>query len=170
MTAPFTIRTFEPDDLESVIDLKWEMSQFHEQLPNSDTPIDRDYDYGRAAAGAAIERDLQHGATRGGALLVAVEDGRVIGYLSWYVDDRANSATLRPEHRPLAYVAGVSVTEASRGRGIGTALLAHAEAQARERGITRLGIGVRTSNAGAMRLYEDFGFHGIELRMFKPLD
>ncbi len=166
----YTIRPFEPRDREAVIDLKWEMSRFHEHLPPSDTQIDRDYDHSRDAARAAIARDLSYIETKGGALLVAEVDGWVVGYLSWYIDDRAGSATIFPERRPLAYVAGVSVTETQRGQGIGTALLAHAEAQARAHGFTRLGIGVRTSNSGAVRLYEEFGFLGIELRMFKALD
>ncbi len=166
----YTIRPFEPRDREAVIDLKWEMSRFHEHLPPSGTPIDRDYDHSRDAARAAITRDLSYIETKGGALLVAEVDGRLVGYLSWYIDDRAGSATIFPERRPLAYVAGVCVTASHRSRGIGTALLAHAEAQARERGIARLGIGVRTSNGGAVRLYEEFGFCGIELRMFKALD
>ncbi len=166
----YTIRPFEPRDREAVIDLKWEMSAFHAGLPITAASLDQDYDCSRAAAAAAIARDLSYIETKGGALLVAEVDGRLVGYLSWYIDDRAGSATIFPERRPLAYVAGVSVTETERGQGIGTALLAHAEAQARAHGITRLGIGVRTSNTSALRLYEEFGFLGIELRMFKALD
>jgi ribosomal protein S18 acetylase RimI-like enzyme len=170
MTARFTIRPFAPADHGTVVDLKWEMSRYHADLQPTGTPIDCDYDNSREAAAAAITRDLAHIETKGGALLVAEADGCIVGYLSWYVDDRAGSATIRPERRPLAYVAGVSVTETRRGLGIGWALLTQAEAQARARGIARLGIGVRASNVGAVRLYEEFGFLGIELRMYKPLD
>ena len=47
---------------------------------------------------------------------------------------------------------------AHRGQGVGQALLAAAEAHARERGCCKLTLEVLTGNAVALRSYERFGF------------
>lgn len=53
---------------------------------------------------------------------------------------------------------GISIDAAWRRRGIGTALLEHLLAWAREHGVVRIELKVFTRNAGAIRLYERFGF------------
>ena len=62
------------------------------------------------------------------------------------------------EDRSYAYLDDFSVTEAFRGRGIGTALLRRAEAYARERGVPAVLLHVEKSNGGALRLYERQGW------------
>jgi ribosomal-protein-alanine N-acetyltransferase len=46
----------------------------------------------------------------------------------------------------------------ARGRGVGKRLLAALERKAREHGLARLRLEVRTDNAGAIRLYENAGY------------
>jgi RimJ/RimL family protein N-acetyltransferase len=55
-------------------------------------------------------------------------------------------------------VLGMGVIREHRGRGIGTALLEATLRAAREKGLTRIELTVRTDNERARRLYEKFGF------------
>lgn len=56
-----------------------------------------------------------------------------------------------------------------RRRGIGSALMCHAENWARERGDRQIGLQVFESNPSAVRLYDKLGFQTQSLWMVKPL-
>ena len=60
--------------------------------------------------------------------------------------------------RPLMNIHDIAVLPAHRGQGVGQALLAAAEAHARDRGCCKLTLEVLTGNAVALRSYERFGF------------
>ncbi|MGC8497970.1 MAG: ribosomal protein S18-alanine N-acetyltransferase [Acidimicrobiales bacterium] len=83
---------------------------------------------------------------------VAVEDGVVLGYLGvMFVLDELHVNTLgtAAEHQ---------------GRGVATALLAEAFADAIERRMVRATLEVAVSNARAQRLYHRFGFAPVGVR------
>jgi len=65
--------------------------------------------------------------------------------------------------RPLLNLHDLIVAEDRRGRGIGTALLAEVEAQARARGCCKLTLEALEGNADAIRLYRSVGFRAYEL-------
>ncbi|MBL8300434.1 MAG: GNAT family N-acetyltransferase [Rhodanobacteraceae bacterium] len=65
------------------------------------------------------------------------------------------------EHSSLARLYSLATATAARGRGIGRALLAAAEAGARARGCNRLRLEVRQDNAAAVQLYETQGYRRI---------
>lgn len=69
-----------------------------------------------------------------------------------------------------AHVFLLYVAPAHRRRGIGSALMRHAEAWARGRGDRRLGLQVFADNAIALRLYESLGFQVRSLWMLKTLE
>ncbi len=78
--------------------------------------------------------------------LVAETEGGIAGYIGMYVAlDEAE-------------ITNVAVAEASRGRGVGGALVDTALLRARARGIRSAVLEVRVSNAPAIRLYESRGF------------
>lgn len=56
-----------------------------------------------------------------------------------------------------AHISELWVSDTLRGQGIGSALLARAEAHARDQGCTR--IHIETRNPAARRLYERHGYH-----------
>lgn len=58
----------------------------------------------------------------------------------------------------VSRVAAMGIVPAYRGQGVGAALLAHALAEARGRGDSRMGLEVIEQNAPAVRLYEKYGF------------
>jgi GNAT superfamily N-acetyltransferase len=92
-----------------------------------------------------------------GAFLVAWLNGEAVGYVTahWRANPRSPEAWLDGE---TAYFEDFIVIERQRGRGIGTAIMATAEAMARDRGLRRMTIGVGVENDGARRLYERLGY------------
>ena len=79
--------------------------------------------------------------------IVRTPDCPVAGFCAfWLVFDEIhiNNLALRPQYR---------------GQGYGTALIHHVLAEARRLGARRATLEVRTSNAGALRLYERLGFY-----------
>ena len=56
------------------------------------------------------------------------------------------------------YVSNVAVHERFRGRGVGSALITHAEKEAARAGSAGLALDVETDNLQAIRLYERLGF------------
>lgn len=83
---------------------------------------------------------------------VALEDGRVIGYLvSWVVCDEL-------------HVGNIAVAREAQGRGVGRLLLARALEAAVKRGAALATLEARESNARAIGLYERFGFRPVAIR------
>jgi ribosomal protein S18 acetylase RimI-like enzyme len=89
-----------------------------------------------------------------GHLLLAEEDGRVIGYAM--VSVIGGQATLTTGDR-MAELETLSVAEGERGRGVGRALMDAAYAVMRELGISELMLYVMDGNEGAARFYERLG-------------
>jgi GNAT superfamily N-acetyltransferase len=92
-----------------------------------------------------------------GAFLIAWLDGEAVGYITahWRASPQSPEAWLDGE---TAYFEDFIVVKEHRDRGIGTAIMASAEAMARERGLRRMTIGVGVENDGARRLYERLGY------------
>ncbi len=113
-------------------------------------------------------------------------DGRLLGFLAFKTDSREffrlNPAAVFARFWPwqairilfnLLLLAGrgaspdefmvdaVAVSEASRGLGLGTALMKRAEDRAREMGKRKMMLQVIGENAGAIRLYERLGFRTV---------
>ena len=68
-----------------------------------------------------------------------------------------------------ALVNSVCVARSARGGGVGRALMACAEAWAREQGAVDLRLSVFEFNRRAMRLYEELGYVARSIAMGKPL-
>jgi ribosomal protein S18 acetylase RimI-like enzyme len=95
-------------------------------------------------------------------LFVAELNDRLAGcLLMWTLEDYFS----RERH---AHVSVIAVTREAEGHGVGAALMAHAEAWARERGYTRITLSVFESNRRAQRLYERIGYQ-IEMRRYLKL-
>ncbi len=86
-------------------------------------------------------------AERGGALVGWCEVGR-----------------LHPERLQHVALVTIAVAAGERRRGVGSALMAQAEAWGREQGVRKLSLHVRSGNAGALALYRHCGYvvEGVE--------
>jgi ribosomal protein S18 acetylase RimI-like enzyme len=69
-----------------------------------------------------------------------------------------------------ARVNSICVRESARGRGVGRALMARAEAWARAEGAEELRLVVWAFNERAVRLYEELGYAIRAHAMGKPLE
>lgn len=79
-------------------------------------------------------------------------DGQAVGLIDCFAGFSTFAA------RPLLNVHDIVVHRDVRGRGVGQALLAWAEARARELGCCKLTLEVLSNNTRAMRSYEQAGF------------
>ena len=90
--------------------------------------------------------------TEQASALVALEDGRVLGYVGMMcVLDEGQ-------------IINVATHPDSRRRGVGRALMRAIEQSAKERGIVFLSLEVRESNAAARSLYSSLGWVGRGIR------
>jgi aminoglycoside 6'-N-acetyltransferase len=163
MSEPdFTIRPATPDDEPALVGLEHESAIHHAAVDPKRWRVPD------PEAIAAYRRKRQ-AADPDGASLVAVADGRVIGMVELLrrggVPDPGAARTPNP-----AVDIGLSVAEDWRGRGVGTALMAAAEAWARAHGATRMILDLAAANDGARRLYDRLGYEVHGLLMDKPLD
>jgi GNAT superfamily N-acetyltransferase len=93
-------------------------------------------------------------AAGGGVVLVAVDDGRVVGTATLYLDD--GSEQWRPGDAMFRFLA---VDPAARGRGVGRALFDACLTRARAAGKRRMALHTTEWMTTARAMYERAGFH-----------
>ena len=113
---------------------------------------------------AALPSRLERVRIVGDRVVVAELDGNVVGLAQLHV-----SPTIALE-RPAAKIDGIVVDESHRGRGIGRALLAEMESEARARGCPLLYLTTATRRQDAHEFYRRFGFEETGKRFGKSLE
>jgi ribosomal protein S18 acetylase RimI-like enzyme len=80
----------------------------------------------------------------------------------WFVAQDGRSGAIRAELRDgdQGWISEVAVGEAAAGRGLGAALVTAAARALAARGARSVGLSVRSTNEGALRLYRRLGFDG----------
>lgn len=100
-------------------------------------------------------------------VLVAQEDGDLVGTLTIELDGRIPGGHERPPLRPEeAHVRMLGVRPDARRRGVATALMDAAIEEARRTGKTLLTLDTTQSMTAAQRLYEGMGFRRAGDRVF----
>jgi len=101
-----------------------------------------------------------------GKVFIAEEGGRPVGWAVFHTHD--NMIYVVEGERHYGYIAELFVEEASRGHGIGRALIAACEEAARALKLKLIMIGVVADNSRARKTYEAAGFrnYAIELRKY----
>jgi ribosomal protein S18 acetylase RimI-like enzyme len=99
-------------------------------------------------------------------ILVAVEHGKVLGSATLELSRRIEPEDDPPLPFDEAEVRMLGVDPATRGRGIGAALLAACEDRARHAGKTVLTLHTTERMRAAQRMYESHGFERTEDRVF----
>ncbi|HEV2650372.1 MAG TPA: GNAT family N-acetyltransferase [Rhizomicrobium sp.] len=109
---------------------------------------------------------MERVATEKGRAFVAEEDGRAIGW-GVFIVVRTPVFVVEPE-RNSGYIDELFVDEAARGRGVGQALIAACEDEARRLGLKQIMLGVLDGNTRARAIYAQAGFapYALELRKY----
>ena len=104
----------------------------------------------------------------GGAIMVAEENGRLLGFLVSGIETEAGTY-LPPATRSYGWISDLWVEPDARGLGTGRALIAEAEERLRAAGLTRVGLAAVVGNTGAAALYEHLGYAPYEITLAKAL-
>jgi ribosomal protein S18 acetylase RimI-like enzyme len=115
-----------------------------------------------------IEKLLEACAAHRGRLLVAEEDGRILGY-ACVLTALSSETELDEVAYRYASIEDLVVACDHRRRGLGSRLLKACEDIARAEGAPWLRISVLADNATAIRAYGKFGFKDLFLQMEKGL-
>jgi len=152
----FQIRSAVSEDGEAILALMPRLAAFN--VPKSRNPVD----LWRSDA-AMLQRWLD-GEAAECFVHVAVDDAEtMLGF---------TLISLRPEllsHEPSAHLEAIAVGEGAESMGVGQALLAAAESEAKAQGAQTITLHVFASNARARGFYEQSGYDGELLRYIKEL-
>ena len=103
------------------------------------------------------------------SIVVAVEDGRVLGSLTLELEGRVRDEG-DVDHRPLAvgeaHIRMLGVDPSARRRGIARTLMAEAERLARDAGKREITLNTTERMEAAQRMYEALGYERIEDTVF----
>jgi ribosomal protein S18 acetylase RimI-like enzyme len=101
-------------------------------------------------------------------IMVAVEDGRVLGSLTLELEGRVRDGD--QERRPLdpgeAHIRMLGVDPAARSRGVARALMEGSEARARAAGKTFITLHTTLRMRAAQAMYERLGYRRLEDRVY----
>jgi ribosomal protein S18 acetylase RimI-like enzyme len=152
----FQVRSATSEDGEAILALMPRLAAF--DVPKSRNPVD----LWRSDA-AMLQRWLDGEAAKC-FVHVAIDDaGESLGF---------TLVSMRPEllsHDPSAHLEAIVVGEGAEGMGVGQALLAAAENEAKSRGAQTITLHVFASNIRARGFYEKSGYDGELLRYIKEL-
>jgi len=113
-------------------------------------------------------RDAQERcAQKHGAMFIAEQDGRKVGWVSAY--EEHGEIFITELERRHGFIAEIFVMADARGQGHGRRLIEAVEGWSRERGHTCLMIGVLAKNARAIRSYAGAGYAPYTLTMRRYL-
>lgn len=146
------VREMTEGDVEAVVPLELEVAR---RSYRDDAVKGPDFHAQRIAD--ALDRRWDH-------LFVAEDDGGVRGY-AWLSVQRDRATDDR-----YGLLKSLSVAEDAREQGVGRALLARIEEEARDLELSRIRLIVGADNRDALSFYEDAGFAERTRLMEKPLD
>ena len=112
---------------------------------------------------AGVTDRLARLATDGEPVLLAEDDGAILGLLDWHVMTTIH----RP--RPVGRIVALVVADGQRGRGVGRALVAEAERRMRQRGCEKMEVTSNLKLAKAHAFYEAIGLEKSSFRFARDL-
>ena len=112
---------------------------------------------------ANLLRQLDQGTANSFVFVAEDAEGNRVGFM--HLQKTQDYFTARPN----CHIADLAVAQAHEGRGVGKALLAHAEQWAREHRCQLMTLAVFPNNLRACGLYEAAGYAPDLIRMAKPV-
>ena len=101
-------------------------------------------------------------------ILVAEEDGKILGFSHVMILEQKKVACLKPE--TLVYIQDLDVLESRRSQGIGTLLMEASKRYGKEHGVDFIRTQVFPQNIDGMRFYEKNGFREMMKKIESSLD
>ena len=150
------VRSAASDDGDAILALMPRLASF--DVPESRNPVDL------WRSDAAVFQRWLDGQAAECLVHVAVDDAqKIVGF---------TLVSLRPEllsHEPSAHLEAIAVGEGAEGMGVGQALLAAAENEAKAQGALTITLHVFANNTRARGFYEKSGYDGELIRYIKEL-
>ncbi len=150
------VRSAASDDGDAILALMPRLASF--DVPESRNPVDL------WRSDAAVFQRWLDGQAAECFVHVAVDDAqKIVGF---------TLVSLRPEllsHEPSAHLEAIAVGEGAEGMGVGQALLAAAENEAKAQGALTITLHVFANNTRARGFYEKSGYDGELIRYIKEL-
>lgn len=91
-------------------------------------------------------------------ILVYEDSGKIVGFILLQAKTRPDFPFMVNADASYCYIMDIIVTENSRGKGFGTALMSSAKEWAKERNCVFINLDVLSNNIGAISLYKKLGF------------
>lgn len=148
-----------PDDEPAILSFIWGLQKFEKEF-EANRRLDPDF-------GAEHWADVRVQAAARGAMFIAEDDGRAVGWA--FVVEEAGDLFVEKTERRYGFIAELFVEASARGRGHGRALIGACEDWSRGRGMTVLIIGALSGNGKAAALYQRDGFAPYNLFLRKYL-
>jgi GNAT superfamily N-acetyltransferase len=159
-SAEIEVRQSSTEDIDVVMSLSDTLMKFHSQSPMFWPFLDEPH-------AAAREHQLESLAEAGNAYFIAYEHGRPVAMQSYLVPGFRPAIVQRD--RTVYLYEGV-VEPAGRGRGVGTALLRHGMAWAREQGHEFCNLHFASGNPSGAPFWLAHGFVPVEYAMVRHID
>jgi GNAT superfamily N-acetyltransferase len=162
ITRRFTIREYQDSDETQVVELVRELQAFESPL----------YLWGKPPEDIGpwyLQETKKWCAKNEGIILVAEHARQLLGYATILTKCESDGDGDEIAYT-YAHVADLAVTKSARRQGIGKALLAACEKEARAKGSKIFRIGVLSRNEGAIAAYQDFGFAPYHQTLEKILE
>ena len=100
-------------------------------------------------------------------ILIAEKFSSIVGALICTIRTSPDTPVLVP--RKYGCIENVTVEKTQRKQGIGKRLIAHAQQWAKERGASAMELTVWEFNQGAMKFYQQLGYHAYRSQMIMDL-
>ena len=139
-------------DITLLIPIRFEVQEDYNKLAGKKIKITEE----------GVKKEFKHALSKKGILLVAEENGELVGFLTATIVDNIT--------RFIGYIDDLAVTKKYRNKGYATQLMNKFEAEMKKKGVKTLKLGVKTNNEEAIRLYKKQGFKIEHYEMEKIIE
>jgi GNAT superfamily N-acetyltransferase len=154
------VRAAEPEDVPAIVRLYLEVAE---------DVVEREPSFRRVPDVRDVEQRYRSGIEEPGrAVLVALADAAVVGYVDVVLQRHDDESTYRSPGVDV-YVEELVVTARRRRRGTGTALVRAVEVWAREAGAGMVWLDTHIANEAARALYTTIGYRDVGIILVREL-